>query len=91
MTYEKLDESNFDNFISKGNAIIDFYADWCGPCKVIAPAFEKPSKGIKAVSFGKVDIDKTPDLAQRFSVMSIPTTIFFKHQEPIDTLAGSLT
>lgn len=86
-----LDGKNFDKFIGKGNVVVDFYADWCGPCKIMAPEFEKASSEIKDVDFGKVNVDKDSELAQRFQVMGIPTTIFFKDKEQVDRHTGLMT
>jgi len=91
VTIKILTEDNFDDFISSGNAIIDFYADWCGPCKIMAPHFEKASKEMKEVKFGKVDVDAESNLAGRFQVMSIPTTIFFKDKEQVERHTGALS
>lgn len=85
-----LNEDNFDEFISSGNVIVDFYADWCGPCKVMAPHFEKASEEMSNVKFGKVDVDGNQDLAGRFQVMSIPTIIFFKNGEQTDRNTGAM-
>jgi thioredoxin 1 len=87
---EVLNLENFDDFIEKGNVVVDFYADWCGPCKIMAPEFEKASKENKNVKFGKIDVDGNQDIAGRFSVMSIPTTIFFKDKEQVDRHTGAL-
>jgi thioredoxin 1 len=85
-----LNSENFDTFIKEGNSVIDFYADWCGPCKTMAPEFNKASEEIKGVNFGKVNIDGNQDIAMRFQVMSIPTIIFFKREEQIDRHTGPL-
>lgn len=60
--------------------IIDFYADWCGPCKMFAPIFEDVAQESRDenVIFGKIDVDKFPDFAKTHNVQSIPTVIFFK-------------
>ena len=87
---KQLDEKNFDDFIGKGDVIVDFYADWCGPCKILGPELEKASKEIKGVKFGKVDVDRNQDLAGRFGVMSIPTLIFFKNGKQVDKSTGVL-
>ena len=88
---KQLDEKNFDDFIGKGDVIVDFYADWCGPCKILGPELEKASKEIKGVKFGKVDVDRNQDLAGRFGVMSIPTLIFFKEKEQVDRVNSALS
>ena len=86
-----LDTKNFKSFTSKGKSVIDFYADWCGPCKIMAPHFEKASQKVKDVKFAKVDIEKDYDLASEFEVMSIPTTIFFEDGEMIDRYTGAMS
>lgn len=91
MTIQTLNEEDFDDFISDGNIIVDFYADWCGPCKIMAPHFESASKKIKDVKFAKVDVDANSDLAGRFQVMSIPTTIFFKDGEQVSRHSGAMS
>ncbi len=85
-----LDENSFDDFISSGNCVIDFYADWCGPCKIMAPHFQKASEEFTNVKFAKVDVDANPDLAGRFQVMSIPTTLFIKDKEQVDRFTGAM-
>ncbi len=91
MAVKMLTEDDFDDFISSGNVIIDFYADWCGPCKIMAPHFQKASEEIKNVKFGKIDVDAESDIAQRFQIMSIPTSIFFKDGEQVDRHTGALS
>tara|TARA_Y100000034_G_C6835507_1_gene377510 strand:+ start:447 stop:755 length:309 start_codon:yes stop_codon:yes gene_type:complete len=85
-----LNSEEFDDFIADGNSVVDFYADWCGPCKVMAPEFEKASEELKSVKFGKVNVEGNQELAGRFGVMSIPTTIFFKGKEQVDRHTGAL-
>ena len=88
-TFE-LTEAKFDEFISKGNVVVDFWAEWCGPCKILGPTVEELAKEMKGkVKFGKVDVDKEGDLAQRFEVLSIPTLIFFKDGEMVNKTAGA--
>ncbi len=85
----ELNEENFDDFISKGIAVVDFWADWCGPCKIMGPIFEEAAGSLKGkVKFGKVDVDANSELSQRFEVMSIPTMIFFRNGEPADRVVG---
>ncbi len=87
----ELNEKNFDSFISKGNCVVDFWAEWCGPCKIMTPEFEKASKEIKNVKFGKVNVDGNQELAGRFQVMAIPTTILFKNKEQVDRTTGVIS
>ena len=91
MVIKELDEKNFDSFIAKGNCVVDFWAEWCGPCKIMAPEFEKAAKEIKNIKFGKVNVDSNYELAGRFKVMAIPTTIFFKNKEQVDRTTGAIS
>ena len=85
-----LDAGNFDSFIGKGNVVIDFWAGWCGPCKILSPVVEEVASEVKGVKFGKVDIEKEGELAQRFQVMSIPTLIYYKDGEQVNRTTGAL-
>ena len=70
-------ENGFDDLI-KDIAVVDFYATWCGPCKMFGPVFEEVSKESN-INFVKVDVDKENDIARRYGVMTIPTVILFKN------------
>lgn len=87
----ELKEGNFDDFISKGNCVIDFWAEWCGPCKILIPVVDELAKEMKGkIKFGKVNVDKESEIAQRFEVMSIPTLIFFKSGEIVNRKTGAV-
>ncbi|MCL2402436.1 MAG: thioredoxin [Oscillospiraceae bacterium] len=78
MSILHLTSENFDDTISKGQVLVDFWADWCGPCKILTPIFEElAAESTGNVSIAKVDVDQEPTLAARYSVMSIPTVILF--------------
>ena len=78
MSVLHLTSDNFDDTISKGQVLVDFWADWCGPCKILAPIFEElAAESTGNVSIAKVDVDRESTLAARYSVMSIPTVILF--------------
>jgi len=85
----ELNVSNFDSKIAKGNWIVDCYALWCGPCKILAPILDEIAKEQKGkVHVGKLNVDENNEIAQRFEVMSIPTVIFFKDGEMINSVIG---
>ena len=78
----------FEELSTKGLVLVDFYADWCGPCKMISPVLEEMSNEMTDVTFLKVNVDLESELAQRFSVMSIPTLIVFKDGELKEKVLG---
>lgn len=88
-SYVVLDESNFDTTIAKGVTVVDFFATWCMPCKMLSPIIEELARDNdgKAV-VAKVDIDLSESLAIRFSVESVPTVIIFKDGAEVDRIIG---
>lgn len=88
-SYAVLDESNFDTTIAKGVTVVDFFATWCMPCKMLSPIIEELARDNdgKAV-VGKVDIDLSESLAVRFSVESVPTVIIFKDGAEVERIIG---
>ena len=86
MEIKTIDE--FNEFIKNECVIIDFYATWCGPCKMQAPVLEELENSRSEVKIAKVDVDKLQSLAQRYGVMSIPTLLLFKNGELIDKKIG---
>ena len=84
-----LTNKTFDEFISKGNSVIDFHADWCGPCKMALPVLEELSESYKdKVLIAKLDVDQNPVQSQKYGVMSIPTTVLFKDGKEIGRNVG---
>ena len=83
-------EKEFNSLIKDGNVLVDFYADWCGPCKILSPLIEKVSKDYDTATFAKVDVDSNQELSQRFQIMSIPTVIFFKNGKQVERFSGAI-
>lgn len=84
-----LDESNFDEKIKSGVALVDFYATWCPPCNAIAPTVDKIEKEYQDKALvAKVNVSESSDLADRFGITAIPTFIFFKDGQVVKKTMG---
>lgn len=84
---------NFQDEVIKSDVpvLVDFYADWCGPCKMIAPIVEQLAGEFEGkVKIGKLDVDASGATAQSYRVMSIPTLLIFKNGEVVDTIVGAV-
>ncbi len=91
MSVLKFEEGNFEEEVLKsgGKVLVDFYADWCGPCKMMSPIIEDIAKEVEGnVKVGKVNVDNNQELAIEYDVMSIPTIIVFENGKPIKTFIG---
>lgn len=87
--YIDFDVESFDNAIKEGVVLVDFWASWCGPCKMMAPNVEQIATDYKGRAVvGKVNVDDHPSLAERFGIMSIPTLLIFKDGELKQKLVG---
>ena len=85
---KKLNFENFDNEIQNGTVLVDFYADWCGPCKMIAPIVEEISVERSDITVGKVNVDESNAVAIKYGIVSIPTLIVFKDGKEYTRLIG---
>ncbi len=77
---------------SKGLTMVDFWAEWCGPCRIVGPIVDQLAEDYadQGVRVGKVDVDENPETASRFGIRSIPSILFFKDGEHVDTVIGAV-
>lgn len=82
----------FNELMNEKAVLVDFFATWCGPCKMLSPVLEGVAEKMKdKVTIVKVDVDRSPDLAAKFGVMSVPTMIMFKNGRQVDAFSGYMT
>lgn len=92
MPKEKINsQQEFDSYIKEGTTFVDFYADWCGPCKSMQPILKEVySKFDGKIKFGEVDTEAHPEIAQRYNVTSLPRYIIFSRGEIIQQINGAM-
>lgn len=87
---EQLNQTNFKEAIREGLTLVDFYATWCGPCKMLHPVLEEVEKEVQTVSLKKLDVDEEKEIAKEYGVMSIPTLVLFKNGVEVARNVGFL-
>ena len=89
-----LTEQNFDAEVLKSElpVLVDFWAEWCGPCRMLTPVIEDVAKDLAGkLKVGKINVDECQELASKFNILSIPTLIVFKQGKPIDQMVGAMS
>lgn len=90
----KFDDNNFAAEVlgAKELVVVDFYADWCGPCKMMGPIIEEVASELEGeVKIGKLNVDDSPNISTKYRVMSIPTMLFIKNGEVVDSIVGAMS
>ena len=88
--YLELNASNFDETIKEGTVLVDFWAPWCGPCRMLAPVIEELAEDFDGkAKICKVNTDEEQDIAVKYGIRSIPTILFFKDGELVDQMVGA--
>ena len=90
MSVLKINSENFSSVKASGKrALLDFYADWCGPCRMVAPIIEEIAGERDDVIIGKINVDESPELAREFGIVSIPTLIVIEGERVLDKATGA--
>ncbi len=88
MAIVKVTKENFEAEVLSGTVLVDFWADWCGPCKMLSPILERVAAEHANAKICKINVDENPELAKQFQVMSIPMLVVFKDGKAVDTSVG---
>ncbi|MEK6914581.1 MAG: thioredoxin [Nanoarchaeota archaeon] len=88
----EVSKEEFNRIVSNGHklVVVDFFADWCMPCLMMAPVIEELAKNMKDIKFVKIDVDENSELSEKYEIRSIPTLIFFKNGKMIDRVVGGM-
>lgn len=90
MAINTITQENFEEQVTRSSepVVLDFWATWCGPCTMLSPVVEELAQEHPEISFGKVNVDEVPELAQRYNISAIPTLLLFRDGEPVDMSVG---
>ena len=86
----ELENSDFKDFINQEKVLIEFFAEWCGPCKIVLPVLEKLSKETKEVKFAKINIEECAEVCSNLAIKSVPTIVYFENGKEVRRNTGSL-
>lgn len=90
MALEAVTDSNFDSEVSQGLVLVDCWAEWCGPCRMVAPVLDELSGEMTDISIKKLNVDENQNTAQKMGIQSIPTLLLFKDGKLVDKMIGAL-
>ncbi len=85
---KQITDKEFDESIKSGKVLVDFYAEWCGPCKMLSPVVDELSEELTDVTFYKLNVDDSDEVVRKYNVMSIPTLLVFENGELKNTSVG---
>ena len=85
---KQINKDEFNESIKEGKVVVDLFATWCGPCKMLSPILDEISEEITTTKFFKIDVDDNEDVAREYNVMSIPTILVFENGNLINTIVG---
>ena len=85
---KQIDSKEFKEVIKEGKVVVDLFATWCGPCKMLSPVLDEISEEITTTKFFKIDVDDNEDIAREYNVMSIPTVLVFENGNLVNTIVG---
>lgn len=86
---KEVTDGNINEFLSEGIAVLDFWAAWCGPCRMVGPVIDQLASDNEDVNIGKVNVDQNPRAAATYGIRSIPSVLFFKDGKLVDKLVGA--
>ena len=89
MSVIKVNKENYNDTVKSGRVLLDFYADWCGPCRMVAPILEEIAAERSDIIIGKINVDQERELAEQFRVVSIPTLVVLEDGEMINRVSGA--